>query len=341
MSEPTKAELQTENERLRGELTRLQGEVERLAREVGSPTQKRPRFYQETAFWTAIVGAIIAICVGLGSWSRAGQSIEVARAEGVKSRAQLFTSSVIELDDKRAQSYRDYQGPDRSRIMDNYGFDPLEPTATRVLFERAKRLEGEVSSETGFAEYLVLANFACAFAGFDEAELYVKKALERLPPEPKEPNNRCIVYATLARMYFRYYPVLPVERGRSYFRQATDALRQIGSGAKNPTIEAEIWADWGMSELRAGFNKEASDCFKQAARIMGSQSLPTAFLMRWKASLRRDADYLLSFGRPMPKVPPFLDWVVDDNFDIVPSKESLPKVNLKEIPEPVTPKTKN
>lgn len=325
--------LQAENDRLQAENKKLHEQLS-VAQNTVAETVKsnaKPPIYKEPSFYVSLLAVVVALLGALASWAswlRSGDALEVVRAEGakarsltqaegekarglahttgVKARADLLRKAILELDKFSSTTPRfevQYNVRFRrgSRLAANYGFDPINDLAARLHYETARKLEADVGDEIGYTEYLVLANFACAFAGFDEAEGYAQKALHLLDDDKgtSSRNNRSIVLITLAKMYFRSYPALPADKGRFYFREATDGLRKLNPDAKNAALEAEIWAEWGLTELRIGFVKEGGDCLKQAKRTMYAQSLPATFLAKWQGALRDEAQLQIDFHQDL------------------------------------------
>lgn len=165
-------------------------------------------------------------------------------------------------------------------------------------YEAACELEKTMDGEVRAMEYLLLASYANALSGVNDAEKFALKALTQIENEPSG-YRHLLLYTTLATLYYQNHPRMSAEKGASYFRKARDLYREIPEGASSLMMEHELWSEWAALEYEIGnatngetYEKEAWDLIK---RIPVSQDV--------KESVMYDAAYTFESARILAGLP--------------------------------------
>ena len=152
-------------------------------------------------------------------------------------------------------------------------------TKRNVLLETAEFLAQKLGNLVAPSEYNVLATQQMLNSNFEAAERAFHDASRSANARPSR-IGQAVAYRSLGYFYFSEGPILNYEKGRLYFKQASDAL----SGSLDPYSIYSLGYThevWGVGEWWNGFTDEGRRLTSYARKYYND--LPEAYNLKGTA----------------------------------------------------------
>jgi tetratricopeptide (TPR) repeat protein len=232
---------------------------DRLDALEAAAAEKHKPWYRDPASALSLVAIIASVITFV--ISQRSQDVQDIRAR--KEQLEGLLTNLVSLEADFNSSVSPIADPLKREQMSS-----LFNTKRLIFLEEAEILMDQLGKNVSTSEYGVLANELSSMSSFKKAEIYYERAVGAA----QDDVSRAMALRSLAGFYFLPTQLRDFDRGRQYFQEAVDAVKESQGDDYSKYTIGYTYESWGWSEKYNGFGSEGDRLLERAAKFYGDMS---------------------------------------------------------------------